>query len=273
MKYMVVICLSIVSSLTCVAQENLFDAAYNEFTDGRFYNADSLFTLALKNPAERTCDALRIRGISRFYLHDTTAAWADIRDAIKICPNDANTYFSQGNLQMLLSNPKAATTDFTKAISLNPLRVDFYLNRALAFYMTGDSLNFLEDTRTGLALNPRNPQINNNLAVFYRNAKDYSNAIYYYQLAFDNSSRYVDCQYGLAFCFYEVGQYDKALTYCIKASKIDQQQPLQGQILFLLGKIELKLGDKVAACKAFRNASALKNIDAESYLTGACGSQ
>jgi tetratricopeptide (TPR) repeat protein len=57
---------------------------------------------------------------------------------LQLKPNDADTWFDSGILRRQLKQDLEALNDFTKAISINPQKGEYYLERAKLYLLLGN---------------------------------------------------------------------------------------------------------------------------------------
>ncbi len=99
-------------------------------------------------------EALEIRALSRFHLKQQTAALADLKRALALCPEHAHLHNTLGRLYLLMKRPKEGLDEIDRALSLNANVPDAYLAKAAYYQDHGkgiESQQFLTKGKTLLA--------------------------------------------------------------------------------------------------------------------------
>jgi tetratricopeptide (TPR) repeat protein len=85
--------------------------------------------------------------------HDFAHALLDCHAAIQLNPNYAEAYSVMGNVHWMQGQRDEALTDYDEALHLNPKNPDLWYNRAL-FYMRNDDAKAIVDLTQALSLAP-----------------------------------------------------------------------------------------------------------------------
>ncbi len=72
--------------------------------------------------------------------------------------NNDQAYFRTGNIYMQKKDPASAVTAFSKAIGLNPVIADYYVERSIAYQYLGDLSLSEADARRAVMVSPYDPQ-------------------------------------------------------------------------------------------------------------------
>jgi tetratricopeptide (TPR) repeat protein len=110
------------------------------------------------------------RGLAtRAQMSESIEAMADFRQGKQLLdsPQTAIEYAMRGMAQLQLADPRAAMSDYTKAIELNPRLVLAYNNRGNLKQQFNDWEGAIADYTSVLAINPRSATAYNNRAVVY----------------------------------------------------------------------------------------------------------
>ena len=90
-----------------------------------------------------------------------------LNKAIKLQPNNSETYNMRGNIYFNLGQNQFALDDFSKAIHLNPNNADTYNNRGSVYDKLGQYQHEIEDFNDAIRLNPNDALFYNNRASAY----------------------------------------------------------------------------------------------------------
>jgi tetratricopeptide (TPR) repeat protein len=102
----------------------------------------------------KTVGALRARSEVYFYLGDLRNAVADIDEAMRLDPKDADTYQQRGSIHMLNEEVNLAVEDFSEAIRLNPNSICAYLSRGNCFAQQSQYDKAIADMNMAVKLDP-----------------------------------------------------------------------------------------------------------------------
>lgn len=111
--------ITVVSSTAVTEAEQYLERGYLFLTFGRFQEAESDFSKAIKlNPNSGLAYLYHGISLSSLRLHQT--AIKDFTQAIKILPMHANAYYNRGLAYSNLEDYPSAISDYTEAIKLKP---------------------------------------------------------------------------------------------------------------------------------------------------------
>lgn len=99
-------------------------------------------------------EALEIRALSRFHLKQQSAALADLKRALALCPEHAHLHNTIGRLYLRMKRSKEGLDEIDRALSLNANIPDAYLAKAAYYQDHGqriESQKFLTKGKTLLA--------------------------------------------------------------------------------------------------------------------------
>ena len=147
-------------SVQLTAQE-FFDRGRVKIDLGDKQGAIADFNQAIKlNPDD--ADTYVGRGLVKDDLGDKQGAIADLNQAIKLKPDYAIVYMGRGNIKDDLGDKQGAIADYNQAIKLNPDYANAYNNRGNVKDNLGDKRGAIADYNQAIKLNPddANPYYN-----------------------------------------------------------------------------------------------------------------
>lgn len=176
----------------------------------------------------------------------------DYDSAIKLAPNDINTYINRGDFYCKHGYQDRAIEDYNKILELDPNNVDAYIGRGNAYTNTGHLaqrdlnkavelnpndfkaymarsiiyLNMgqnnlaLEDASRAVALNPKNSEVYNNRGLVYYNLKQYDSALQDYSKALELDPKNYKVYKGRAMIYSDMEEYEQAIEELNKCIEI-----------------------------------------------------
>jgi len=154
----------------------LGDPKNQRFPDMEINNADHYFELAM--------EAYNKRNLGMAVIHFSTA--------IKINPNDPNSWYSRAIIKDELHTWKAARRDYDKAIELAPDFVDAIVNRAANKDEAGDYDEAIEDYSKAIELNSQNEMAYYNRGNSKFNKNDNKGACEDWNMAKELGAKYAE---------------------------------------------------------------------------------
>lgn len=85
-------------------------------------------------------------------------ALADFTEALKIKPNDADTYERRAYVYMQMKDYDKALADYTASLKADPKEVRVYMLRSYLYELKGDAKNGIADCDTVLKMQPGNAE-------------------------------------------------------------------------------------------------------------------
>ncbi len=134
---------------------------------------------------------------------------ADYSEAIRLNPQDANTFYRRGIVNQYKNDYEAAIADYSKAIELAPKFFDAYMVRAIAYSDVGDTNSALADYTEAIDINPLNSNGYLQRGGCYYDIGDFNSAIRDFTSAIKinpNTGFFSD----RAECYFALGQHEKA---------------------------------------------------------------
>ena len=176
----------------------------------------------------------------------------DYNSAIKLAPNDVDSYINRGNFYCKHGEQDLAVKDYDKVLELDPNNVDAYIGRGNAYTNTGHLaqrdlnkaielnpndfraymarsiiyLNIgqnnlaLEDANKAVELNPNNFEVYNNRGLVYHNLKQYDSAMQDYNKAIELNPKNFKAYKGRAMIYSELQEYAQAIEELNKCIEI-----------------------------------------------------
>lgn len=270
MKILSIILLLTFFTLVISAQNSYFDRGYSLYSQKKYKEADSLFTLSIEKEQNTICDALRIRALNRIILSDSSGSFNDIQKAIALCTDNANVYYSQGNIFYFIKQYTNAINSYNQAIHLNPKRIDFYINRSLAYGMSGDTIAFKTDALFALSIDPDSWQGNSNLGYYYKNTKQFEFALPYFEKAIKSNPSRIEFLICLLECQFNLKHFKDAFELCDLGLQMTGANEQLAEILIFRAQINIEYKNKTDACKDLRKAFDLDPLNSEKYLKAFC---
>lgn len=103
--------------------------------------------------------AYRKRGSTYSLLKDYDRAIADLTEAIRQKPTDADAFYERGLTYRMKTDYGRAISDLTQALRLKPDDGDYYLERAHSHHAKKDYDRAIADYTVAIQLNPSNEQL------------------------------------------------------------------------------------------------------------------
>lgn len=176
----------------------------------------------------------------------------DYDSAIKLAPNDVDSYINRGNFYCKHGYQDLAIKDYDKALELNPNNADAYIGRGNAYntarhlaqrdlhkavelnpnnfkayiarsviYLGIEQNNLaLEDANKAIELNPTNSEVYINRGDIYLNLKQYDSALKDYNKALELDSKNFRAYKGRAMIYFDMKQCEQAIEELNKAIEI-----------------------------------------------------
>lgn len=134
-------------------------------------------------------------------------------------------YLDEGTVFLKQAKLQQAVEALSKAIILEPDRVEAYNNRGLAYYEQNRFSEARRDFLKAIELAPNDEEANNNLGVFFCGLKDYDRALHYFRRSVKSvsvPSAYDAVVYrNLAFVYTKKGLKDEAADAAARATSME----------------------------------------------------
>ncbi len=147
------------------------------------------------------------------------AAIADYTEAIRLKPDDADTYNHRGIAYTNVMQSDKAISDFTEAIRLKADYAVSYGLRGIAYGYLHQYDKAISDYNRAIQLNPNQPFPYNYRGIAYDDLKQDDKAISDYNQAIQLKPDYAEAYNNRGYAYYHLKQYDQAIrdyTQCIR---------------------------------------------------------
>jgi len=141
--------------------------------------------------------------------------------AIRINPNNANTYYSRGNRYVDLGNYNQAIEDYTQAIRINPNDANAYWGRGYSYAELGNNNQAIEDYTQAITINPNNAILYNNRGNCYNNLGNYNQAIEDYTQVIRIDPNNANAYFNRGLAYDLLGNFNQAIEDYTQAIMID----------------------------------------------------
>jgi tetratricopeptide (TPR) repeat protein len=221
--------------------------------------------------------AIRAEPLAEYYykraqayalLGEADIAVADLADAIRLAPNEAEYYAVRGDIYvyMVESHNDAGAidkgiADYTQAIRLNPNATAYY-NRGLMYSHKGDHDRAIADYNEAIRLNPRLARAYNNRGLAYGNKGDNDKALSDYNQAIRLDPNNVEAYTNRGGMYDDKGDHDRAIADYNQAIRLD---PNNLEAYNNRGNAYLNKGDNDRAISDYTQAIKLNPNVAQPY--------
>lgn len=187
-----------------------------------------------------------LRSIVKSNLGDFKGSLKDLNKATKINPEFAEAYYNKGVVYNDdLRNYKRAIYEYSSAIQIAPEKFYYYANRGLSYYIIHKYDEGLSDLNKAINLY--------SVESLPEDMTSVPNSSFLY--------------FTRGRILMEMNRFEDALDDCKTAINIDQ---MYHPAYYLKGSIYLKMKDKENACKNFRIAIEMGDIELEKYIRNIC---
>lgn len=155
-------------------------------------------------------DYYNARGYVKTMIWDTTAALKDLNMSLSINGSNANAYYNRSVLWLNTKKFDRALQDCNKAISIQPTFYELFQLRGHIKLMEGDSAGAKNDFEFIISKDSENIAAYYNLALYYHDKKDYTNALKYYTRVTELNPYNSECYFNRAASYAENNHYAEA---------------------------------------------------------------
>lgn len=142
----------------------------------------------------------------------------DYDKVLELAPNNGNAYIGRGNAYT--NTGHLAQRDLNKAIELNQNDFRAYMARSIIYLNIGQNNLALEDANKAVELNPNNPEVYNNRGLVYHNLKQYDSAMQDYNKALELDPKNFKAYKGRAMIYSDMQEYAQAIEELNKCIEI-----------------------------------------------------
>lgn len=208
-------------------------------------------------------EAMHLRGVLKFQLHDWNDSITDLSEAIKLSPQYGRAYWDRGLDYIFTNQQEAALADFDSAIASGEKSGNLYLNRGAALQSLGRNDEAIENFGKALELNdgktPKWPLFMMR-ATAYNTAKNYDLAVKDAESVIASNrvpSRVLsEAHLHEANALFGLGKYQEAADQYTQAAD-GIEDTTRGRLIFLRGACYDRLGQKEKAMADLTEAKSL----------------
>ncbi|GAA5880681.1 hypothetical protein JCM3774_002793 [Rhodotorula dairenensis] len=131
--------------------------AFDALAAKDFAHAYSLFHEALEqgpSTDEAKAEALNMRATFKFIMSDAEGALADLDEATRVKPDNAQSWVKKASVHMELGKPDEAMGDFDRALEIDPENADVFYHRGQVYFITGEFDRAIQEYRRSSELDP-----------------------------------------------------------------------------------------------------------------------
>lgn len=198
----------------------------------------------------------RILAMSHYKMEDYVKAIAGLEKVLAKNPADAEATYTLGRSYLEVEDFKSAIRFYQKALALDPTKNvwmyelalqlynsgdypnakkyllmaadagyprsnDFYENLGFAYINTGDIASGIKNLNIVLSRKPNNKELLNDMAQALYTAKQYEEALGYYQKLLELNAKDANALYMAGITFQRMGQKERGIAMCDEAIKLD----------------------------------------------------
>ncbi len=205
----------------------------------------------------------KARGDANFSLGFYNLAISDYYRSIKLGNVSDLVYLNLGMSYYSINRIDSAIIILRKCESINSKNIDCKLYLSECFKSRRDFLNSKGILQKVLAIEKNNLNATYNLALVYKELKEFQNAINLFNLCINSNFLIQNSLLNISFCKAQLNKESEAWAMFNKARLIDSTNPFvylyEGHILYKFKNIE-------KACEKYYFASEKGNIEARSFL-------
>jgi tetratricopeptide (TPR) repeat protein len=193
---------------------------------------------------------------------DCDVAIANINEAIKFDPRNAEAYAGRGAIYAKKGDYDRAFTDFNKAIEFDPRNPFTYVTRGQVYAEKRDYDRAITDFNKAIEFAPQDASPYLNRGAAYANKGRYDRAMADFNKAIENAPRHASAYSIRGATYAEKGDYDRAITDLNKAIEFD---PRHATTYVTRGAAYAKKGDYDRAFTDFSKAIEIDPRSAFAY--------
>jgi serine/threonine protein kinase len=192
-------------------QQSIAEASQENDDSSKKSNNTSQTSSDANSPTLKSATAYIERGLARYKAEDYQGAIKDYDEAIRLNPDDADTFYNRGLARYSSKDNQGAIEDYNEAIRLNPKDADSFYNRGLARYDSDDKEGAIKDYDEAIRLNPKDDTSYFNRAITRRQLGDNQGAIKDYSQAIQLNPKYAKAYYNRGYARYKSGDKQGAI--------------------------------------------------------------
>jgi tetratricopeptide (TPR) repeat protein len=184
-------------------------------------------------------------------LKSYTKAIEALKQAIRIDPDDADTYYNLGCVYGNIDNHTKAIEAYKQAIRIDPDYANSHYGLGLAYNKLGFDKDAIEEYKQAIRIDPDNTNARINLGITYGELDNYTEAIEAFKQAIRIDPDDAVTYYNLGYAYGNIDNYTKAIEAFKQAIRID---PDNTNAHINLGKAYGELGNYTKAIESFKQA-------------------
>lgn len=238
---------------------------YNMVEDENFGDLDNMVSVAEKaieyNPKSASAHTSMALIVCQQKNFTNAINWA--KKAIAIDSKYPRAYNALGVIYYHQGKDSEAINQFRTALKIDPDNMDCYYNLGVMYVLRGNHETAISYLKKGLLRDNKSVRLYYYLGVAYIQRGDTPKAILCYETIINQiDSLFTPAFNRLGAIYCGKGDYDKAIAYHQKASRIDPQDP---ESYKCLGQVNTVRGDYVKATRNYQKAVQIRPSDHETY--------
>jgi tetratricopeptide (TPR) repeat protein len=232
------------------------EVATRELATLYFNNRQFQKAIDLAQKCKDCTEGIRIMAMASYNMEDYVKAISFLEKYLAKNPSDAEATYTLGRSYLEIEDFKGAIKQYQKALVLDPTKSswmyelalqlynssdypnakkyfimagdagypksnDYYENLGFAYIVTGEVENGLKNLSIVLNRKPNNKELLNDIAQALYNAKQYEQALGYYQKLLELNAKDANALYMAGITFQKMGQKERGIGMCDEAIKLD----------------------------------------------------
>ena len=194
---------------------------------------------------------------------DLEEAIESYNEAVSIKPDYAEAYNNLGNVLTDKGDFEAGINCFTQALKIEPNYHEAYNNIGNALRVKGNEAEALDSYEQALRIKPDYADVHNNIGIVLNNRSDSDAAIKSYKQALKIKPDYAEVYNNMGIAFRDMGDFDAAINSYKQALSI---KPDYAEVYNNMGVVLDSIGDPEAAIESYKQALKLNPNFAEAKL-------
>ncbi|MCF7875218.1 MAG: tetratricopeptide repeat protein [Candidatus Omnitrophica bacterium] len=205
-----------------------FDAAKKEFEDiledNLYHNTAKVWLERIKETSEGELEKEGVvhffKGANYYNSGMFNQCIVELKETVRINPNDADAYGSLGVAYRELGMWEKAAVEWRKAITIDPYDIDAHINLGLHYDKKRMFDESILEYKKALELNPDNTEALVNLGAIYNSTGMLDEAVVVLEKAATLDPNDAKAHNNLAIIYYQKKQYGSAIKHCDKAIEL-----------------------------------------------------
>lgn len=214
--------------------EQLIERAESKVTAQDYQGAIKDYTLAIEMKPDKLAPIHMLRGNVHVMTNNDKLAFADFDQAVKLAPNDAETYMVRAFFFSTTLSPEKAILDYKKALELNPKNPEPYSWMGSIYAGQGNHGEAIKVFSQYLKMKDAEmiaPNHYNDRGLSYHAIGDYQNAIADFNQAIKTVPLYGSSYYHRGLTYQAMGQKQEALADFKRTLEVEKEHPEAEEIM------------------------------------------